>query len=187
MRTLSIIIFCIALIGLALYVATNWSHAAQGGETLLKDQASYAEVSTTSTQDMMIIASSSRKINLPILVYHIVRPSYPSDSAAVRALALTPEVFDAEMDYLETAGYHIVQFSDLEHYFDDGKPLPANPIILSFDDGWGDQFTYAFPILQKYHYTATFFVFTNSIGRPGFLFVGRSSNTRLNRNDYWQS
>ncbi len=62
-----------------------------------------------------------------------------------------------------------MRFSDLENYFAGGTPLPPHPVILSFDDGWSDQFTYAFPILQKYDYPATFFVFTNAIGRKGFL------------------
>jgi peptidoglycan/xylan/chitin deacetylase (PgdA/CDA1 family) len=168
MRILSIIIFCIALAGAVLFVVTSRDRAAQIVVNEPPDQASYAEVSTTSTQGTSE-ATSTKNIKLPVLVYHIVRPSYPNDTAAVRALVLTPEAFDAEMDYLGTAGYHIVQFSDLEHYFENGTPLPSNPIILSFDDGWGDQFTYAFPILEKYHYTATFFVFTNAIGRPGFL------------------
>lgn len=137
--------------------------------TSLENQARYAELSTTSQQASAVAAFPSEKLNLPILVYHIVRPSYPTDSRAVRAIALTPETFDAEMKYLRTAGYHIVPFGDLEAYFKTGAPLPSKPIILSFDDGWSDQFAYAFPILKKYGYTATFFVFTNVIGRRGFL------------------
>ncbi len=137
--------------------------------TPLENQARYAELSTTSQQTSEIATFPAEKLNLPILVYHIVRPGYPSDSRAVRAIALTPETFNAEMKYLQTAGYHVVHFGHLEAYFKTGTPLPPKPIILSFDDGWGDQFTYAFPILKKYGYTATFFVFTNAIGRPGFL------------------
>ncbi|MHB1162998.1 MAG: polysaccharide deacetylase family protein [Minisyncoccota bacterium] len=132
------------------------------------DQARYAELPSEATPSPAI-ASSSEQARIPILAYHIVRPSYPSDSQAVKALALTPETFDAQMKYLADAGYHVVPMRALEDYFKNGTPLPRNPIILSFDDGWSDQFTYAFPILQKYHYTATFFVFTNSIGRRGFL------------------
>ena len=96
-------------------------------------------------------------------------PRYPSDSKAVRALAHTPEVFDAEMKYLDDVGYHVISFHELENYFKNGTALPARPIIISFDDGWGDQFMYAFPILEKYHYPATFFVFTNPIGTKGFM------------------
>ena len=139
------------------------------GNSSQHDQAFYAEVSTTSEEIASHITPTTTKIDLPILVYHIVRPSYPNDSEAVKALALTPETFDAQMLYLDKAGYHVVSFSDLENYFQNGKPLPAKPIIISFDDGWSDQFMYAFPILKKYHFTATFFVFTNSIGRRGFL------------------
>ena len=129
----------------------------------------YAEVSAAPQPQRTSIAGTDKQINLPILVYHIVRPSYPSDSAAVRALALTPQTFNTEMDWLKTAGYHVVRFSDLEAYVASSTPLPSKPIILSFDDGWGDQFKYAFPILEQYHYPVTFFVFTNAINRHGFL------------------
>ncbi len=133
-------------------------------------EAFYAEVSTSTAPALSNPASPTvASTSVPILVYHIVRPSYPTDSRAVTALAHTPEVFDAQMKYLADAGYHVVSFADLERHFADGAPLPKNPIIISFDDGWSDQFTYAFPILKKYHYTATFFVFTNPIGRRGFV------------------
>lgn len=135
----------------------------------LNDQALYAEVAAGATQAFPPATATTTKIILPILVYHIVRPSYPSDDQAVRNLAQTPEVFDAQMQYLGTAGYHVVSFGDLENYFQKGTPLPKKPIIISFDDGWSDQFQYAFPVLKKYRYTATFFVFTNPIGTHGFL------------------
>lgn len=114
-------------------------------------------------------ATSAEKISVPIVVFHIVRPSYPNDSQSVRDMAVTPETFDAEMKYLGDAGYHVVTFAGLEAYFEHGTRLSSNPIIISFDDGWSDQFDYGFPILKKYHYPATFFVFTNAIGRPGFV------------------
>ena len=133
----------------------------------LRDSADAQTESATTTTP--VAAPATATTSVPILVYHIVRPSYPTDSKAVRALAQTPEVFDAQMKYLSVAGYHVIAFSDLERHFADGAPLPPRSVIISFDDGWSDQFTYAFPILKKYHYTATFFVFTNPIGRRGFM------------------
>jgi peptidoglycan/xylan/chitin deacetylase (PgdA/CDA1 family) len=127
----------------------------------------YAEVGPAATDDA--VATTTPDMKVPILVYHIVRPSYPTDSEAVRRLAQTPEVFDAEMQYLHDAGYHVISFAALEDYLNKGTPLLVKPIIISFDDGWGDQFKYAFPILQKYGYTATFFVFTNPISTRGFM------------------
>ncbi len=131
------------------------------------DEAKYAE--EPSGPAPQPASSSTRTAIVPILVYHIVRPRYSGDDAAVKAIALTPQTFDAELAHLQHARYHVVGFHALESYFASSTPLPAKPIILSLDDGWGDQYVYAFPILEKYHDTATFFVFTNAIGHRGFM------------------
>lgn len=164
---LQLIIAFIIVVGEMMLLSWHGGAAAPASGMLEENPALYAEISTTSSPPPL--GASSKRINLPILVYHVIRPSYPSDSAAVRAIALTPETFDAEMSYLKTSGYHVVQFSNLESYFANGTPLPPKPVILSFDDGWGDQFKYAFPLLKKHAYLATFFVFTNAIGHKGFL------------------
>lgn len=124
----------------------------------------YAATSSDSTAP--IAASGSR---VPILVYHIVRPSYPDDSAGVRAIAVTPETFEAEMTHLSSAGYHVIPFSALESHLASSTPLPAKPVVITLDDGWEDQYEYAFPILKAHDYPATFFVFTNAIGSKGFF------------------
>lgn len=70
------------------------------------------------------------------------------------------------MRYLSERGYTPISFAALESYLRGGAPLPEKPVILSFDDGWENQFAYALPILQKYGLSATFFVYTNAIGQP---------------------
>jgi len=169
-RILMISISCIAVAGGTFFFAESHARSpGSKGAISPNDEALYAEVSVPAAPSQQRTASSTETLRLPILVYHIVRPSYPSDSPAVQAIAHTPEVFDAEMKYLGDAGYHIVSFGDLEDYFRSSAAMPEKPIIISFDDGWSDQFQYAFPILEKYHYTATFFVFTNPIGTKGFI------------------
>lgn len=162
-------IFSVVLAVSIITLAGERHDSARLAAPLPVDQSRYAEFATTSDETLVAAASSTASINVPILVYHIVRPTYPDDSQAVRTLALTPETFDAQMIYLARAGYHVISFAALEDYFKYHTPLPEKPVILSFDDGWRDQFTYAFPLLTKNHYSATFFVFTHSIGRPGFL------------------
>lgn len=144
------------------------NHTRTAQTSFLNNQVLYAEVPTSKTP-LTLSSISPEAIQVPILVYHIIRPSYASDSAQVRALAQTPEIFDAQMQYLRDANYHLISFATLENYFNKGTPLPSRPVIISFDDGWSDQFAYAFPILQKYNYTATFFVFTNPINTRGFM------------------
>lgn len=68
--------------------------------------------------------------------------------------------------WLDTTSFRL---AFLKQYLRVGGHLPPNPVILSFDDGWEDQFTYAFPVLRKYGFTATFFIVTNYVGRRDFL------------------
>jgi len=150
--------------GTVLFAESTVDISGTTGFVFSSDEARYAEVSPLPEQSPSSVASSTEKLKLPILVYHIIRPSYESDSPAVKNIAHTPEIFDAEMKYLDDAGYHVVSFGNLENYYRIGKSLPKKPIIISFDDGWNNQYQYAFPILEKYHFTATFFVFTNPIG-----------------------
>src|SRR5271166_3134776 len=110
-----------------------------------------------------------RTTKVPILVYHHFSQSISEGSSALRRLTVTAEVFAQQMQYLQDNGYHVITFSDLANYFEKGKELPVLSIIISFDDGWATQFEYALPYLEKYHFSATFFVVTNYIGRPGFI------------------
>lgn len=107
--------------------------------------------------------SSIRSVRIPIMVYHSVRPYIPDESAYQDAYDVTPELLEEELQYLHKQGYHTVTFAAVSEYFERGTPLPEKPVILSFDDGWRNQFVYAFPLLQKYGAKGTFFIFTNPI------------------------
>ena len=136
---------------------------------LITQEAQSPEEGSTTPAASISAPQNAHGIKVPIIVYHIVRPAYPSDSAAVKQFAVTPEVFDAQLAYLEASGYHVVPLTALADYFYRGTPLPARPVVLNFDDAWEDQYVYAFPILQKYNLTATFFVPANFPGNPGFI------------------
>jgi peptidoglycan/xylan/chitin deacetylase (PgdA/CDA1 family) len=110
------------------------------------------------------IAEPPKSIDLPILVYHHV---VPGRSASV--LFVPPEIFEQQLGYLHDNGYHSVSFTELADCLEYGAPLPERPVILSFDDGWENQFQYAFPLLQKYGFSATFFVVTNYLDHQNFM------------------
>jgi peptidoglycan/xylan/chitin deacetylase (PgdA/CDA1 family) len=97
------------------------------------------------------------RVTLPILMYHHVKHLAANANAIWRNLTVTPEAFEAQIKYLADNGYHSIYFSDLVAYFDQGTPLPDNPIILTFDDGWIEQYTVVYPVLRKYCMVGTFF------------------------------
>ena len=109
-----------------------------------------------------------RKTKVPILVYHHIRLTYDG-SRGLRRMTVTAEVLDQQMKFLQDRGYHVITFSDLADYFDQGRELPTLPVIITFDDGWVTQYENALPLLAKYHFPATFFVVTDYIGHRGFV------------------
>lgn len=107
---------------------------------------------------------------IPVLMYHKVNPDRKTGGLGLRVL---PKDFDWQMDYLYKHGFHTVSLEDVIDYWHHKKPLPPNPIVITFDDGYQDNYTYAFPILKKYHFTATIFVVVNSIGKTNFFDADR--------------
>lgn len=103
--------------------------------------------------------------DLPILAYHRV-----IDIAVEDDFAFDPELvsascaqFRAQMEYVR-AHHDPIRFSDLLAAFDGGTPLPARPLIVTFDDGYSDNYTNAFPVLRELQIPATIFVSTGYVG-----------------------
>jgi peptidoglycan/xylan/chitin deacetylase (PgdA/CDA1 family) len=91
------------------------------------------------------------------MYHHIATP--PPDADAVRIdLSVPPDTFEAEMRYLHDQGFQTIHIADLINYFQTGAPSPPKPIILTFDDGYADNYINAFPTLKDYGFNGTFFI-----------------------------
>ncbi len=113
--------------------------------------------------------NNSQAVKVPIFVYHSVRPHLANESKEQEAFDVTPELFEQQLSYLKDNGYSTISFDALADHFDKGTSLPERAVILNFDDAWRNQYLYAFPLLKKYHFSATFFVPTSYINRRHFL------------------
>lgn len=106
---------------------------------------------------------------VPILVYHSMAPHGPNQSAMQRYYDVAPEAFLKQMQYLKDAGYTVISLDYLADALSETINLPPKSVVITFDDGWRSQYSYAFPVLKKFGYTATFFIFTNAIDSNYFL------------------
>lgn len=97
--------------------------------------------------------------NVPVLMYHSVGGEGGYEYARV-----SPEKFAAQLDALAAAGYNPVAFQDLVNYVDYGTELPENPIVITFDDGYANNYTYAWPILREKGFKATINIIGWSVG-----------------------
>lgn len=110
---------------------------------------------------------------VPILMYHWIRVYRNPHDPLGRALSVTPGDFQAQMRWLHDHGAHSVTLAQLRASLHGGPPLPANPVALTFDDGFTDFLTIAVPILQRYDLTATVFAVSGYINRAAHLSVAQ--------------
>ena len=101
---------------------------------------------------------------VPVLNYHQVEEKNGNP------LTLWPDQFEAQMAYLADEGYTTITIDEMMDALENGTSLPEKPVIITFDDGYADNYEYAYPILKKYGFKATIFLiydFTNTY--PNYL------------------
>jgi peptidoglycan/xylan/chitin deacetylase (PgdA/CDA1 family) len=104
-------------------------------------------------------------------MYHRVGASSPGEPDITRDLTVAAPVFDAQMRWLRTAGFHAITAEQLYAALDWGAPLPPRPIVITFDDGYRDVLWNASAELERLHMPAVAFVITARVsdGDPSFL------------------
>jgi len=108
-------------------------------------------------------------------MYHYVSEPPPDADTYRRDLSVTPENFEQQLRYLTDNGYTTITLKDLVYHLTLGDPLPERPVILTFDDGYRDNFLHAYRLLRRYNHVGTFFVVTGFIdeNRPEYLTWGQ--------------
>jgi peptidoglycan/xylan/chitin deacetylase (PgdA/CDA1 family) len=94
--------------------------------------------------------ASSIGVRVPILAYHNIDHSGS-------AYATTPEMLDAQMAWLQTNGYTPISIWQFWDAMTGGATLPANPVLLTNDDGWGSALTFA-EVLGRYGMVGNYFI-----------------------------
>lgn len=105
---------------------------------------------------------------LPVLMYHSVNPQ----AAPENGLAVTVKSFERQIKFLRDHKYNILPLEIAGKLVKEKKPIPPRTVVLTFDDGYIDNYTYVFPILKKYNVPASFFLIFNEVGRPDRLSWG---------------
>jgi peptidoglycan/xylan/chitin deacetylase (PgdA/CDA1 family) len=104
------------------------------------------------------------EFELPILMYHRALPELPPDDPEGLSTVTTAEL-EAELAYLRCAGYTTMTVAQMFDVLDGKLRMPERPIILTFDDGTADHYSYVFPLLRRYGLTASFSIVTGTVGQ----------------------
>ena len=100
---------------------------------------------------------------LPVLVYHKV--GKPPEGSKLKDLWVSPEKFRSQVAWLLAHGYVPALFSDLSKAQKGGKPLPANAVLITFDDGYENNYTNAYKILRELGAKGNIFIVFDTIGK----------------------
>lgn len=94
---------------------------------------------------------------VPILAYHRL-------GARPGKMVLTPEQFEAQLEYLRRNDYRVIRLSEFAEFLEGRRALPRRSVVITFDDGHVSGYQHAFPLLVKYGYPSTFFLYTDFLG-----------------------
>ncbi|MGC1405242.1 MAG: polysaccharide deacetylase family protein [Candidatus Dormiibacterota bacterium] len=136
----------------------------------------------------------ARSSSVPILMYHLVGP-FPNRAVYANVnsyildydLTVTPTAFAQEVSYLVQNGYTSISLNRLSDALLYGLPLPTHPVVLTFDDGFLNEWQYAVPVLQQARYTAVFFpcsgIIGQTLGHESYMTAAELAD--LARSGYW--
>jgi peptidoglycan/xylan/chitin deacetylase (PgdA/CDA1 family) len=94
---------------------------------------------------------------VPVLLYHHINP-HGGDTVTV-----TPEVFAGQMRLLAESGYRTLTLGELLEFVKGKEAAAAKAVVITFDDGWLDNYLFAYPVLLQYRFTAATFLVTGRV------------------------
>jgi peptidoglycan/xylan/chitin deacetylase (PgdA/CDA1 family) len=102
----------------------------------------------------------------PVLMYHSINRNDKESKLVVK-----PESFRRHMEFLKGNDYNVISLDALAGLLKSGRPMPPKAVCITFDDGYEDNYLYAYPVLKELDLPATIFVYTDAIGKPGYLTI----------------
>ena len=112
----------------------------------------------------LIVVSVKTAYVVPILMYHSI-----DNNGNDTKLSVSPESFARQMEFLSKNHYNVVPLGKVISYIKKNEIPPQKTIAITLDDGFHNNYQYAYPVLKKYNIPATLFIIVNRVGNPGFL------------------
>ena len=114
----------------------------------------------------LAVVDAVSSTDIPVLLYHRIGDTEGH-------LTISPEKFEMDLARLRELDYEAISLDTFRKFLiDSNTEMPQKPIMISFDDGYLDNFLNAYPLLRKYGMTAAFYVITSLVGAEDRLAVG---------------
>lgn len=108
-------------------------------------------------------------LDVPVVMYHHTQPLKLAELLGHGALTVDSVIFEEQIKYLSENGYTAISSEELINALNDRRPLPEKSIMITIDDGYDDNYTYAFMTAKKYQMIMNFMIPTGLIDKPGYM------------------
>jgi peptidoglycan/xylan/chitin deacetylase (PgdA/CDA1 family) len=158
----------LALAGAALLQAATMSEppGAMGSPAVRPAPATVRHAARPALGPVAVVPAGRSPVHVPILMYHYIRTNPDPRDRLGFNLSVTPDDFGRQMDWLAANGYHPIDLGDLRAYLLDRSVLPDRSVVLTFDDGYRDLYTAAYPVLRAHGFKAVSYVVSGFVGSP---------------------
>ena len=95
---------------------------------------------------LLTVFAADGGVQVPVIMYHAVI----DDSRRLGQYVVSPAELESDFAWLQRNGYTAVLSEDLIRYVEDGTPLPEKPVLITFDDGYYNNYLYAYPAARRY-------------------------------------
>ena len=106
---------------------------------------------------------------VPVICYHQIREWRDKDSKSAKDIITSPSTFRDQIKMLADSGFTSILPDQLYDYLLYGTALPEKPVMITFDDNDGTQYSAAHPILKEFGFKGVYFIMTVTINRPGYM------------------
>lgn len=96
------------------------------------------------------------KNSVPVIMFHSI--GIPNNKWQWNFLTCHYKIFNGYLKWMKRMGFQSVTLQQVHSYRVEGKKLPKNPVVLTFDDGYVDNWVFAYPLLKKHGFKGTIFV-----------------------------
>lgn len=128
------------------------------------------------TRATVSVAEAAEKpIRMPVLMYHSIN----SKESRAGDYVITPEALRGDLEWLKKNGYQTVVVRDLLDYVETGTPLPEKPVMITFDDGYYNNYLNAFPILKELEMKAVISIIVSETDKYSQLDENRENYSHL--------
>lgn len=170
----------VAALTMTLYLNKHGNSVAENSKNQTGDSPPILNGQTSSNNDSVLnsgkIAVTKVPANfqrLPILYYHSIMTEKGNE------LRIPVEQFEEQMKYLYDNGFHVISLDQMYSALAGGS-LPQKPVVITFDDGYEDNYTNAYRVMKKYNFTGSVFMVSNYVNGTGFLKMSQLQELQAN-------